>query len=49
MEKVERFINTIERKPVDKPASWLGIPVKEAYKKLFEYFKVDSIDVYTKR
>ena len=30
MSRKERFYATIERKPVDRPASWLGLPVEEA-------------------
>ncbi len=30
MNRKERFYATIERKPVDRPASWLGLPVEEA-------------------
>jgi uroporphyrinogen decarboxylase len=44
MNPIERFYATIERKPVDRPASWLGIPDHKAYKGLFEYFKVQSIN-----
>ncbi|MEI6387486.1 MAG: uroporphyrinogen decarboxylase family protein [Spirochaetota bacterium] len=36
----ERFIATIERKPVDHPASWLGMPTHEALPGLFAYFGV---------
>ena len=39
----ERFFATIERRPVDRPAAWLGLPVMEAEARLKEYFKVDSI------
>ena len=45
----ERFLATIERKPVDKPASWLGLPVKEALKPLFEFFNVSSLDELRKK
>ena len=40
----ERFYATIERRPVDRPACWLGLPVPEAYRGLMEYFRVSSID-----
>lgn len=40
----ERFYATIERKEVDRPASWLGIPTPGATKNLIEYFQVDSLD-----
>ena len=38
MNKKERFIATIERKPVDKPSSWLGIPDNKALPGLYNYF-----------
>jgi uroporphyrinogen decarboxylase len=44
MNHLERFYLTIERKPVDRPASWLGLPDKKAYKGLYEHFNVNSID-----
>ena len=44
MNHIERFYATVERKPVDRQASWLGLPDRKAYKKLFEYFKVESMD-----
>lgn len=43
MNHLERFYATIERRPVDRPASWLGLPVSEAEKKLFAHFKVSDI------
>lgn len=39
----ERFYATIERKPVDRPARWLGMPTSEAEPGLFDYFGVSSI------
>lgn len=39
----ERFLATIERRAVDRPASWLGLPVPEALNSLFEYFNVNSV------
>jgi uroporphyrinogen decarboxylase len=44
MNHIERFLATVERKPVDRLASWLGLPDKKAYKGLFEYFGVKSVD-----
>ena len=44
MERKERFYSTIERKSVDRPASWLGMPVQDSYKRLFDYFKVNGVD-----
>lgn len=40
----ERFFATIANQPVDKPASWLGLPVEGAEPELMRYFKVDSMD-----
>lgn len=42
MTKRERFIRTIERKEVDKPAKWLGIPVPDSMEALLKYFGVSS-------
>lgn len=39
----ERFLATIERREVDYPASWMGLPVPEALKSLFDHFKVSSV------
>ncbi|KKN36979.1 hypothetical protein LCGC14_0768210 [marine sediment metagenome] len=43
MNHKERFLATIERKPVDRPACWLGMPVPAAYDNLFKYFKVHNL------
>ncbi len=40
----ERFYATLERRPVDRPASWLGMPVTDAYPGLFAHFGVSSLD-----
>ena len=40
----ERFYATIANQPVDRPASWLGLPVPEAQQGLLHYFKVASVD-----
>lgn len=42
MNHLERFFATIERKPVDRPASWLGLPTTQARGALFDYFRVNS-------
>jgi uroporphyrinogen decarboxylase len=39
----ERFYATIERREVDRPASWMGMPVTEANENLFKYFNVSNI------
>lgn len=36
----ERFLATIERRPVDRPASWLGIPAHSALPALLSHFRV---------
>jgi uroporphyrinogen decarboxylase len=43
MDHIERFYATIERRKVDRPCSWLGIPDTRAYPNLFSYFQVNSI------
>lgn len=40
----ERFLATIERRPVDRPASWLGIPTVAAVPELLRYFGVTDLD-----
>jgi len=42
MDKIERFYATIERRVVDRPASWLGIPDDNALPGLYKHFKVDN-------
>jgi len=39
----ERFFATVNYDPVDRPASWLGLPTKSAIPGLLKYFGVDSI------
>ena len=39
----ERVIRTIERREVDFPASWLGMPIKDALPGLFDFFQVTDI------
>ena len=43
MNSRERFYATVERKPVDRPACWLGDPTPEAVPALCEYYHVDNI------
>jgi uroporphyrinogen decarboxylase len=38
MNSIERFYATIERRPVDRPACWLGIPDPHALPALYDYF-----------
>ena len=40
----ERFFATIHHQPVDRPASWLGLPVPSSETALMDYFGVKSID-----
>lgn len=40
----DRFLATIANAPVDRPASWLGLPVPAAEPALFKHFGVKSID-----
>ena len=42
MNSVDRVLATIERKPVDRPATWMGLPTAGALHGLFEYFEVSS-------
>jgi uroporphyrinogen decarboxylase len=44
MDHRERFFATISHRPVDHPASWLGLPVPSSEKPLMKYFKVNSLD-----
>ena len=39
----ERFYATIDNQPVDRPASWLGLPVPGAQQGLLDFFKVNSV------
>jgi uroporphyrinogen decarboxylase len=45
----ERFHATIERRPVDRPACWLGIPTPDAIEGLFAHFAVGSMDELKRR
>ncbi len=40
MTKRERFLKTVERKPVDRPAGWLGIPAGTAVPALLAHYGV---------
>jgi uroporphyrinogen decarboxylase len=40
----DRFFATLERRPVDHPASWLGLPDAKAIPGLVQYFKVRDMD-----
>ncbi len=43
MNSIERFYNTVERRPVDRPAAWLGMPDIKAQPALFDYYGVKSL------
>ncbi len=43
MNSIERFFNTIEKKSVDRPACWLGIPDINARPALFRHFGVSNL------
>ncbi len=43
MTSLERFIATIENKPVDRPACWLGMPTESALPGLYEFFGVQDM------
>ena len=43
MNSLERFYATAERKPVDRPAAWLGMPDPQALPGLFSYYGVKDI------
>ena len=44
MNHKDRFYATIHHNPVDRPASWLGLPIPSAEPALMKYFNVNSID-----
>lgn len=44
MNHKDRFFATIENAPVDRPASWLGLPVPAAESGLKKYFRVKSME-----
>ena len=44
MNHKDRFFSTIHYQPVDRPASWLGLPVPAAEPTLMAYFGVNSMD-----
>jgi len=43
MDSRERFFATIERRSVDRPAAWLGMPDIKSQPALFEYYGVHSL------
>lgn len=43
MNSKERFIATIERKPADRPAAWLGVPDVNEQQALFDFYGVKNL------
>lgn len=43
MNSLERFYATVERRPVDRPAAWLGMPDIHAQQGLFAHYGVQSL------
>ena len=43
MNSIERFFATVDRKPVDRPACWLGDPTPAAAEKLCKHYNVSSV------
>ncbi len=43
MTGIERFLATVERRPVDRPAVWLGMPDIHSQRALFAEYGVDSL------
>lgn len=42
MNSLERFLRTVERKEVDRPAAWLGMPESHAKEALYKEYGVDN-------
>jgi uroporphyrinogen decarboxylase len=49
MNSIERFYATLERRPVDRPASWLGIPETHALPALFRHFGVENMEQFKRK
>ncbi len=45
MDHKERFFATLERQPVDYPASWLGLPDAKAIPGLNRFFGTSDLDL----
>ncbi len=43
MNRRERFLAAIERRPLDRPPAWLGLPVPDALPGLLAYFKAGDL------
>lgn len=44
MDSIQRFMATVERKPVDRPACWLGDPTPEAVPALCDFYEVKDLN-----
>jgi len=44
MNKIERFLATVERQPVDRPATWLGMPTTDAMPGLLTHFGMADVE-----
>ncbi len=49
MDHKERFFTTVARERVDRPASWLGLPVDSALPALLKYFGVPDVDALKRK
>ena len=49
MDHRERFYRTIDRQPVDRPATWIGEPVQAAIPGLLRHFGVETFDALKKK
>lgn len=49
MNHKDRFYATLANEPVDRPASWLGLPVPAAQDGLFRHFGVSSVEALKER
>ena len=43
MDSRERFFATVANESIDKPASWMGLPVPDAIPGLLKYFGVSTV------
>ncbi len=43
MNHIERFYATVNREPVDRPCTWLGVPHPASHRKLCDYFNVKTL------
>ncbi|MFZ5518581.1 MAG: uroporphyrinogen decarboxylase family protein [Candidatus Zhuqueibacterota bacterium] len=43
MNHLERFYATVNREPVDRPCTWLGVPHPASQRQLLDYFQVNTV------